>query len=129
MLRKIRIILSLFFFVIITLLFLDFTGTVARWFQWMARVQFLPALLSLQFGILTALVVLTLVFGRIYCSVICPLGVFQDGVAWLHNRKTNSAARPPIIQNGPLAHAQAAAREYTMTASPAHTAAIRLALC
>ena len=52
MLRKIRIILALFFFVIITLLFLDFTGTVARWFQWMARVQFLPALLSLQFGIL-----------------------------------------------------------------------------
>ena len=87
MLRKIRIILALFFFVIITLLFLDFTGTVARWFQWMARVQFLPALLSLQFGILTALVVLTLVFGRLYCSVICPLGVFQDGVAWLHNRK------------------------------------------
>ena len=87
MLRKIRIILGTVFFVMITLLFLDFTGTVARWFQWMARVQFLPALLSLQFGILTALVVLTLVFGRIYCSVICPLGVFQDGVAWLHNRR------------------------------------------
>ena len=90
MLRKIRIILSLFFFVIITLLFLDFTGTVARWFQWMARVQFLPALLSLQFGILTVLVVLTLVFGRLYCSLICPLGVFQDGVAWLHNRKNRN---------------------------------------
>ena len=87
MLRKIRIILGTVFFVMITLLFLDFTGTVARWFQWMARVQFLPALLSLQFGILTVLVVLTLVFGRIYCSVICPLGVFQDGVAWLHNRR------------------------------------------
>ena len=87
MLRKIRIILGTIFFVMITLLFLDFTGTVARWFQWMARVQFLPALLSLQFGILTVLVVLTLVFGPLYCSVICPLGVFQDGVAWLHNRK------------------------------------------
>ena len=59
MLRKIRIILGTIFFVMITLLFLDFTGTVARWFQWMARVQFLPALLSLQFGILTVLVVLT----------------------------------------------------------------------
>jgi ferredoxin-type protein NapF len=37
-----------------------------------------------------ALVVLTLVFGRIYCSVICPLGIMQDIFGWLgKQRKKN----------------------------------------
>ena len=29
------------------------------------------------------LILLTLIAGRVYCSVICPLGVFQDVVARL----------------------------------------------
>ena len=78
MLRKIRIIAALIFLLFITLLFLDFTGTIHHWFGWMAKVQFLPAVLSLNVGIVALLIVLTLIFGRVYCSVICPLGVFQD---------------------------------------------------
>ena len=53
----------------------------------MAKIQFLPAVLALNAAVIIGLVVLTLVFGRIYCSVICPLGVFQDVIAWLHNRR------------------------------------------
>lgn len=75
MLRKIRVALALIFITGITLLFLDFTGTVHTWLGWMAKIQFLPALLALNVGVVAALVVLTLIFGRIYCSVICPLGV------------------------------------------------------
>lgn len=45
---------------------------------WMAKIQFLPALLALNVGVVLLLVVLTLLFGRVYCSVICPLGVFQQ---------------------------------------------------
>ena len=71
MLRKIRIVLAVVFFVCITLLFLDFTGTVHAWLGWMAKVQFLPAVLALNVGVIALLVVLTLVFGRVYCSVIC----------------------------------------------------------
>ena len=88
MLRKIRITLAVLFFVGITLLLLDFTGTLHHWLGWMAKVQFLPALLALNAVVLIALVLLTLVFGRIYCSVICPLGVMQDVVSHL-NRKKN----------------------------------------
>lgn len=77
-LRRIRIALAVVFFVGITLLFLDFTGTVHAWLGWMAKIQFLPALLALNFGVVLGLVVLTLLFGRLYCSVICPLGVMQD---------------------------------------------------
>ena len=87
MLRKIRITLALIFFVGITLLFLDFTGTLHLWLGWMAKVQLLPAVLALNLVVVVALVVLTLIFGRIYCSVVCPLGVMQDVIAWLH-RKT-----------------------------------------
>lgn len=71
----------------VTLLFLDFTGTAHRYLGWMAKVQFLPALLALNAGVIIGLVVLTLLFGRIYCSVICPLGIMQDGFAWLGKRQ------------------------------------------
>ncbi|MCH5305117.1 MAG: 4Fe-4S binding protein [Rikenella sp.] len=96
MLRKIRIILATLFFVALTLLFLDFTGTVHAWFGWMARIQFLPALLALNIGVLIALVALTWICGRIYCSVICPLGVMQDIFGWLGKRsKKNRYAYSP----------------------------------
>ena len=88
MLKKIRTILAVVVFVLITLLFLDFTGTLHHWLSWMAKIQFLPAVLALNVGVVVALVILTLIFGRIYCSVICPLGIFQDILARL-NRKKN----------------------------------------
>ena len=82
MLRRIRITLALVFFTLITLLFLDFTGTIHAWFGWMAKIQFLPAILALNIGIILFLIAITFIFGRVYCSVICPLGVMQDIVSW-----------------------------------------------
>lgn len=93
MLRRIRIVLALLFFTGITLLFLDFTGTLHAWLGWMTRVQLLPALLAVNVGVVLLLVTLTLVFGRIYCSVICPLGVFQDLVSWLSGRRRKKKYR------------------------------------
>ena len=86
MLRKIRLAAALLFFTMITLLFLDFTGTVHGWFGWMAKIQFLPAVLALNVGVVIALVLLTLLLGRVYCSVICPLGVFQDIISWVSGK-------------------------------------------
>lgn len=86
MLRKIRIVAAGVCFTLVTLLFLDFTGTIRAAFGWLAKIQLLPALLALNFGIVAALVVLTLLFGRIYCSVICPLGIMQDGIARMGKR-------------------------------------------
>ena len=87
MLRKIRTILAAVFFVLITLLFLDFTGTLHQWLSWMAKIQFLPAVMALNVVVVVALLLLTLVFGRIYCSIICPLGVLQDVLARFHRKK------------------------------------------
>lgn len=98
MLRKVRIAAALIFFCCITLLFLDFTGAAARYVGWMARIQFLPAVMALNIGVIIMLVALTLIFGRVYCSVICPLGVMQDIFGWAgkkakRNRYSFSPAR------------------------------------
>lgn len=93
MLRKIRLALALFFFVFLTLLFLDFTGTINTWFGWMAKLQFLPAILALNIGVVVGLIVLTLIAGRVYCSVICPLGVFQDIVGWIAGKRKKNRYR------------------------------------
>lgn len=72
--------------VMITLLFLDFSGFVGTYFGWMAKLQFLPAVLSLNVLAIIVVVALTLLFGRVYCSVVCPLGVLQDVFAWISKR-------------------------------------------
>ena len=93
MLRKIRLTLALLFFVTVTALFLDFTGTIHTWLAWMAKVQFLPALLAVNVGVIVPLVLLTLLVGRVYCSVICPLGVFQDIVSWISGQRKKKKDR------------------------------------
>lgn len=83
MLRKIRILLASIFFIGITLLFLDFSGSVQPWLGWMAKLQFLPSVMAINIISVAVVLLLTLAVGRIYCSVICPLGVMQDVFAWI----------------------------------------------
>ena len=100
MLKKTRQILAIVSILLVTLLFVDFTGTAHAWFGWMAKIQFLPAVLALNAVVIVALIALTLLFGRIYCSVICPLGIMQDGFGWLgkkSKRNRYSYSRPKNI--------------------------------
>ena len=83
MLKKIRVVLAALFLVGITLLFI---GIGHNCWGWMTRLQFLPSLLALNLGVVMGIVLLTLLFGRIYCSVICPMGVFQDLVIWIRRK-------------------------------------------
>ena len=92
MLRKTRVFLATIFFVGVTLLFLDLTGALHAWLGWMAKVQFLPAVLSMNLAVIAGLIILTLLFGRVYCSIICPLGVMQDIISWI-NKKFHKKAR------------------------------------
>lgn len=108
MLRLLRIAAAAIFFVLVTLVFLDVTGTVRAHFGWMPRIQFIPALLALNAAALIGLLALTLLLGRVYCSVICPLGVLQDGIAWAARkiqRKKRYAFRPArnVLRYGLLA--------------------------
>ncbi|MBQ6191513.1 MAG: 4Fe-4S binding protein [Bacteroidaceae bacterium] len=94
MIRNIRLTLAIIFWVLITWLLVDFTGTAHAYLGWMAKIQFIPALLALNIGALLFVVTLTLLMGRIYCSVICPLGVMQDAIAWLRKKKNKYSYSP-----------------------------------
>ena len=81
-LKKIRVALAILFFLPILLFFVDFTGKLPIQLHALLKFQLIPALLSLNVIMIGFLLVLSLLFGRIYCSFICPLGVFQDVVSW-----------------------------------------------
>ena len=80
MLRKIRIALAAFFFIGITLLFV---GIGHDWWGWMAKLQFLPSALALNLVVVGIILLANFLFGRVYCSTICPMGVFQDVIIWI----------------------------------------------
>ncbi len=76
---------------LVTLLFIgvgygiryELSHGIDHWVGWAAKIQFLPALLSLNFIVVAAFIIIMLLFGRTYCSVICPLGIMQDIYIWL----------------------------------------------
>ena len=93
MLKQTRRIVAAIFFVLVTLLFIDFTETTHLWFGWLAKIQLVPAILAVNLVIIIGLALLTLVAGRIYCSVICPLGVMQDGISFISGKRKGKKNR------------------------------------
>lgn len=85
-LKVIRIVLAAVVLFCITALILDVTeGAVLRhWLGWMPKVQLLPAILALNVAVVVAVVLVTFLIGRLYCSVVCPMGIFQDIFIWMH---------------------------------------------
>ena len=51
MLKKIRIITASIVFILCTLLFVDFSGLSTRLFGWLAKIQFLPAVLAVNVAV------------------------------------------------------------------------------
>ena len=77
----------------ITVMFLDPTGTIYKCFGWTAKLQFLPAVLGLNLVVIIITVIAALLFGRVYCSVICPLGVLQDVISNISGRRKGKKNR------------------------------------
>ena len=97
MLKNIRVILASFFWIALVLLFLDFTGALRHYLGWVAKIQFIPAILAHNIILIAALLLLTLLLGRVYCSVLCPLGICQDMVSGVAGKikKNRFTYRPP----------------------------------
>lgn len=87
MLKKIRLIVSVTFFTLLSLYFLDFAELLPVNLTLLTKIQLIPALLALNTVVLIALLLLTLIFGRVYCSSICPMGVYQDTMSWIAKKK------------------------------------------
>jgi len=84
-LKKLRVFLSLLFFIVIAVLFLDFTGKIfSKATHAVLHLQFVPSVVQFVATLAPAalgfvvIIILTLLFGRIYCSTLCPLGTLQD---------------------------------------------------
>jgi ferredoxin len=96
LLRRFRIFIALLVLGTITLVFVDISGETTAFFQGILRWQFTPALLGAAtgtLGIFVFIILLTFVFGRVYCAVLCPAGIFQDGVTAVANRFKSRKAR------------------------------------
>jgi len=93
MLKKLRVGISIILFALITFYFLDFATVMSNKFHALAHIQFVPAIIGGSFIILAVLIALTLLFGRIYCSSICPMGIYQDIVAWISKKTAKKKKR------------------------------------
>ena len=96
-LRILRVAVALLCFALLALTFVDWgngtatVDTLRKAGAALARWQFVPALLSVSALTVCLLLVLTLAFGRIYCSTLCPLGTVQDGVNAVRNYRDKKA--------------------------------------
>ena len=91
--KRLRVIISLIFVVAFAVFFLDFTSNIPREVvEGFAYTQFIPSLLKfLTVPVLMAtgfivMLLLTFLFGRIYCSTVCPLGILQDVVSYISRK-------------------------------------------
>ena len=92
-LKKVRVVASLTFFLAFTVIFLDLSYAIPEILSgYVIYFQFIPSFLKfITVGTLAAsgfiiATVLTLLFGRVYCSFLCPLGILQDIIAFLRKK-------------------------------------------
>jgi polyferredoxin len=78
MLKNIRVVLAIPVFILLTFYFLDFADVLPEEIHVLGRIQFVPALISHNILVAVCLIIFTLIFGRVYCSFVCPTGIFQD---------------------------------------------------
>jgi ferredoxin len=99
-LKRLRVSLALLFFAATAALFLDLEGWVpAAFFDFTLYLQLTPSMVSF-FETATwagsgfvAVLLITLLFGRVFCSTVCPLGTLQDAVINLTGRLRQSKKR------------------------------------
>jgi len=84
-LRRFRIFFSAIFFICFFIIFVDFTNLIpAKYINIILSLQFIPSFLkfydlrTIATAGFAAVLILTLLTGKTYCSFLCPLGIGQD---------------------------------------------------
>ena len=92
-LRPIRIVVAILVLIISSLIFIDIKEKIpVHYFDYILYPQFVPSLLNFintVSWIATGFILVSLfsfLFGRIYCSFLCPLGIFQDIISYLSGK-------------------------------------------
>ncbi|MDE5647151.1 MAG: 4Fe-4S binding protein [Muribaculaceae bacterium] len=60
---------------------------------WICKIQIITLILSGSIPLIAGWLLLTFVFGRIYCSTVCPLGTMQDMISYIARRTTQRKHR------------------------------------
>ena len=92
-LKIIRLLLAVIYFLLLAFIFLDFREVLpTKVISGITFLQFIPSLLKfitvagLSAAGFILILILTVLFGRVYCSVICPLGIFQDIISRIRKK-------------------------------------------
>jgi ferredoxin len=91
--KPFRIIISLIVLISVAFIFLDFRQNISSplyrivtWFQFVPSVtKFLITAGLISTGFIVV-ILLTLLFGRVYCSTVCPLGIIQDVITFFSRK-------------------------------------------
>ncbi|HPQ33347.1 MAG TPA: 4Fe-4S binding protein [Tenuifilaceae bacterium] len=94
-LKRLRQVIATIYFLLFTFIFIDFSNFFSSSFiNEILYFQFTPSVLKflrvggwLATGFLVV-TILTALFGRVYCSVLCPLGILQDLMARFRAKKS-----------------------------------------
>lgn len=96
-LRTIRIILSAIFLTA-SVAYLILGSEVNSMSEISMRAQIIPSALASTIGITIFWLIVTFLFGRLYCSSVCPVGALQDTASWIRRkilkRKPNFSYKP-----------------------------------
>ena len=90
MFKTLRMCIAALCFIGLCLLFVDVSGLLHPHLAFLAKWQLVPAILAGSLATVIGLLLFTLLFGRAYCSTLCPLGVMQDCVARLNRKRRYS---------------------------------------
>ena len=98
-----RITVSVAVAAVITLLWIEYSDLVLGAMGWIEHTQIIPAGMALSGVTILFWLVMTALFGRIYCSMFCPLGVVQDVAARLGRMSRKGSRRdyhysPPMTR-------------------------------
>jgi ferredoxin len=98
-LKPLRVAAAVAFLFLTSILFLDFRDVGARTIaDGVLFLQFVPSLLNFLEGAtlgaagFIAVLAITFLFGRVYCSTVCPFGILQDGISRMTGGKRRKYA-------------------------------------
>lgn len=98
MLKRIRVIVSVTLAIVAVVAITTAAIGTAIHCAWISKLQIIPLILSAGVPWLITWVVITFIFGRVYCSSVCPLGTLQDCISnvSMRARKTSYRYAPPV---------------------------------
>jgi ferredoxin len=92
-LKKVRIGVSLLFFILFTVIYLNLSGlAVQKLYNYLTYLQFIPSIIKFVSVIsilatgFAVVIIFTLLFGRVYCSSVCPMGTLQDIISFISKK-------------------------------------------